>query len=136
MNSLLRVSGRNHLGLILMAELASRYGNDVWLSLSELAGRMRISDGYLEEIARALKEANLIEGRKGPGGGYRLRVKPKDISIESVLVALEGPLAMVDCQASEKGCPVEAGCSSKSLWDFLHKDVVKTLRQTTLADVV
>lgn len=136
MNSLLRVSGRNHLGLILMAELASRHGSDVWLSLSELAGKMKMSEGYLEEVARALKEAGLIEGRKGPGGGYRLLIKPKEVSIESVLVALEGPLAMVDCQSSDKGCPVEASCSSKSLWDFLHKDVVKTLRQTTLADVV
>lgn len=132
-NSLLRVSARNHLGLILMAELA--HAED-FLSLQTVADRMKLSQGYLEEIATALKQAGLIEGRKGPNGGYRLAKPTKAISIEQVLTALEGPVAMVECQASEKQCPVESVCSSKSLWDFLQKDVVQTLRETTLEDLV
>lgn len=133
MNSLLRVSARNHLGLILMAELASSAD---FLSLQTVADRMKLSQGYLEEVAMALKQAGLIEGRKGPGGGYRLVQPAKAISIEQILTAIEGPVAMVDCQASDKACPVEAMCSSKSMWDFLQKDVVATLRKTTLEDVV
>ncbi len=133
MNSLLRVSGRNHLGLILMAELALA---DDFLSLQTVADRMKLSQGYLEEVATALKQAGLIDGRKGPNGGYRLSKPAQAITIEQVLTAIEGPVAMVECQDSDKHCPVEHLCTSKSLWDFLYKDVVKTLRKTTLAEIV
>jgi Rrf2 family protein len=133
MNSLLRVSARNHLGLILMAELAS---TDDFLPLQAVAERMQISHGYLEEVATALKSAGLIEGRQGPGGGYRLAKPARVITVEAILVALEGPVAMVDCQSSDRGCPVEDLCASKSLWDFLRRDVVSTLRKTTLQDVI
>jgi Rrf2 family iron-sulfur cluster assembly transcriptional regulator len=132
MNSLLRVSARNHLGLILMADLASA---EDWITLQSVAERMRLSQGYLEEVANGLKQAGLIEGRKGPGGGYRLAKPAKDITIEAILVALEGPVAMVECQSMASGCPVANRCSSKSIWDFLQRDVVQTLKRTTLADV-
>ena len=136
MNSLLRVSGRNHAGLILMAELANRHAGDEYLTLQSVAEDMHISLAYLEEIALGLKQAGLIEGRKGPGGGYRLAQAPDRISMENILVALEGPVAMVDCQDSDKACPVESKCSTKSLWNFLHKNVITTLRKTSLSDVV
>lgn len=136
MNSLLRVSGRNHAGLILMSVLADHFKDEEYVTLQMVADRMSISQGYLEEIALSLKQADLIEGRKGPGGGYRLKEKPSRIAIERILVALEGPIAMVDCQESDKSCPVEDLCSTKNLWNFLHKDVVATLRKTMLADVM
>ncbi len=133
MNSLLRVSGRNHLGLILMSELATA---KAYLPLQTVAERMRISQGYLEEVALTLKQAKLIEGRQGPGGGYRLAKPARRITIEEILTAIEGPVAMVDCQSEDKTCPVEDVCTSKSLWNFLRKNVVDTLRKTTLQDVV
>lgn len=135
MNSLLRVSGRNHAGLILMADLANHWKEEEYVTLQAVADRMGISQGYLEEIALSLKQAELIEGRKGPGGGYRLKEKPSRISIERILVALEGPLAMVECQDSDKTCPVERLCSTKNLWNFLQKDVIAALKKTMLSDI-
>lgn len=135
MNSLFRVSERHHSGLILMTELAAAHSDEEkFLSLSEIAERMKISSGYLEEIALRLREANLIEGRKGPGGGYRLKKKPETITAGEIIRAIEGPLAFVDCQAS--GCPVEGQCRSKSLWNFLYTSVSQTLNDTTLSAIV
>jgi Rrf2 family protein len=136
MNSLLRVSSKNHLGLIVMASLAKAAPEGRFVTLQEIADRMSLSQGYLEEIAAALKHAGLMEGKKGTGGGYRLS-KPADrISVEEILVALEGPLAMVDCQATGKACPVESACSTKQLWYFLQQDVLATLKATTLQQVI
>ncbi len=135
MNSLFRVSERNHIGMILMSELARTYATEEYLSLQDIAKRMRLSLGYLEEIAYALKTANLVQGRKGPGGGYRLALAPNQITADQILTALEGPLMLVPCQDKNTGCPVETSCHSSSLWGRLQRDIVSALHQTTLADL-
>ncbi len=154
MNSLFRVSARNHAGLILMADLATaksaaripksearhaglrtpRSGLEAFVSLKDVAERMGLSQGFLEEIATDLKKAKLIQGRKGPGGGYRLSKPANKITAEEVLVALEGPVNMIGCTCGP--CDKSGCCSSKSLWSFLQRDVLKSLKKTTLADIV
>jgi len=142
MNSLFRVSARNHAGMIMMTMLASAksqsLASDVtrgeFLSLQEIADCMHLSQGFLEEIAMTLKKAGLISGRKGPGGGYRLAKPAAKITAEQILVALEGPVMFVDCGSGH--CPVASACSSKSLWGFLQKDVVASLKKTNLAQII
>ncbi len=131
MNSLLHVSGRQHAGVILLAELASA---EEFRSLQEIATSMALSQGYLEEIASAFKQAGLVTGRKGPRGGYRLTRRPEQITMEEVVVALEGPLEAVPCHGA--ACPVQAKCETKSWWDFLRDSVRTTLKTTTLADIL
>lgn len=134
MNSLFRVSERHHSGLILMTELAVLFDSEQYASLSEIAECMSISAGYLEEIAQRLKEAGLIVGRKGPGGGYRLTRPPAEISAGDIIEAIEGPISLVACQAGV-ACPVEARCHSRQLWSGLQAKLVASLNETTLASI-
>lgn len=130
MNSLFRVSERNHFGLIFMTQLAALPA-DGFLSVKDAAKSMSMAEGYLEEVAGSLKKAGLVAGRQGPGGGYKLAKSPEDITAEDIVVALEGPISLVPCLESH-GCPVESKCQSKKLWGFLQKDVLETLRKTSL----
>ena len=136
MSQLFQVSARDHGALILMTTLAEHFGGETFVSLQEVADRMQLSQGYLEEIAAALKKANLIIGKQGPNGGYRLAKKPEAISLEDILTALEGPIALVDCHGAHTACPVAAKCSSKNVWKVLQQTIQKTLRETTLAEAV
>lgn len=133
MNSLFKVSAKNHAGMILMAILAEVDASAEFLSLKGVAEEMGLSVKFLEEIAAALKKANLIEGRKGPGGGYRLAKDADEISVYEILVALEGPIAAMSCDGAL--CPVAEKCTSKSLWGFLHKDLIKSLKKTSLKKI-
>lgn len=132
MHGLFHVPARLRLGFILMTELAKADG---YLTLRMVAKRMHVSDGYLEEVAAALKSAKLISGHAGPKGGYALAKDPKRISAEQVVLAIEGPMELVACQAGE-ACPAARACSSKRLWDALRKDVRNALRKRMLADFI
>lgn len=137
MSSLFQVSERSHAGLILMAELALEYGGDQRnLTLVDVAREKLLSHGYLEEIACALKKADLIKGKKGPHGGYVLTRPPGQITAEQILIALEGPIVLVSCQQAPGTCPAERGCSSRSFWGVLQARVLETVRETTLADIL
>ncbi len=144
MNSLFRVSAKNHAGMILMTILAERESrptshvprielDEVYVSLKDVAVKMGLSVKFLEEIAAALKKAKLIVGRKGPGGGYKLARSVKDISAYDILVALEGQIAPMGCDKSI--CPFAEKCASKALWEFLYKDLIKSLKKIKLKQI-
>lgn len=120
--------------MILISTIAEANGSDDFVSLNEVARRMRLSQGFLEEIATSLKNAGLIKGRKGPGGGYKLAKPAEKITAEQILIALEGPVILVPCHG--KSCAVAKSCRSKALWGFLQKDILESLKQTTLSKIV
>ncbi|HWQ99481.1 MAG TPA: Rrf2 family transcriptional regulator [Candidatus Methylomirabilis sp.] len=128
-----KLSERTHSGLILMTCLAERMGE--FLSLKEVASRMKLSEGYLEEVASALRAAGLVTGRTGPKGGYALTRPPEKITTEEVVIALEGPIVLVGCQEKGTDCPIEGGCSSKRVWNALQHRIQTSLRETTLAEI-
>lgn len=120
-----------------MAELALEYrAGKRNLTLTDVAQSKGLSQGYLEEIASALKRANLIQGKKGPNGGYLLTRAPQAITAEEILTALEGSVHLVGCQQAPGSCPAEGRCSSRSFWDVLQRRVLETVRETTLADIL
>jgi Rrf2 family protein len=132
MSGLFRISARDHGALILMSDLASRYKTGSFVSLQDIADRMHLSQGYLEEIAGALKKAKLITGKQGPAGGYRLARPPSKISMEDILTAVEGPIELVECQGKSSLCPVSGKCPSKNIWGALQSAIKKSLKETRL----
>lgn len=131
MATFFRVSNRCHDGLIFMSKLASAWGGSP-LTIGGAAGE-EISSGYLEQIVAPLREAGLVEGKRGPGGGYRLSRDPKSVTVREVVEALEGPIALVECQAG--GCEHPSRCGSREIWDRLQARISETLSEVTLADI-
>jgi Rrf2 family protein len=54
--------------------------------------RQRIPARYLEQIFQRLRRAKLVQGKRGPGGGYTLARPPSEITLRDVVEAVEGPL--------------------------------------------
>ena len=132
--SLLNISAKNHYGLIIMCALASVWGRDEYLSLKEIAKSMALPSKFLEEIAVGLKKRKLILAKRGIRGGYRLAKNPKNIMVQEIIFAIEGPVRVIECQAGV--CPKSRHCRSKSLWLFLEKSLNKTLKNTSLHQVL
>ncbi|PID48800.1 MAG: Fe-S cluster assembly transcriptional regulator IscR [Proteobacteria bacterium] len=59
------------------------------LRLSNLAKEQGISLSYMEQLFYALRHAGLVEGIRGPGGGYRLGKPASRISIADIVEAIE-----------------------------------------------
>lgn len=54
--------------------------------------RQGIPTRYLEQIFRRLRRAELVQSKRGPGGGYTLARPPARITLRDVVEAVEGPL--------------------------------------------
>jgi Rrf2 family protein len=123
-------------GLRAMSEFARHFGAGP-LSLAEVARAQDISQAYLEQIAIDLRRAGLLRSKRGAQGGYYLTRSPKETTAGDVIRALEGSILPVQCTAEHKcaPCPMEDGCSTRSIWEQVRDRLVETLDSITLADL-
>lgn len=131
-------------GVRLLVELG-RHGADHPVSLKAIAEAEGLPLAYLERIVALLKKAGLVESTRGAHGGYRLTRDPADVSMDEVIVALEGAVAPMTCFVDDTDsprvlCSHEAdrghGCATKLLWMRVQGGVMEKLQQTTLAELV
>jgi Rrf2 family cysteine metabolism transcriptional repressor len=133
MQKFLHVSERMHIGLIVLAELATP---SEARSLREIAQKMHVSEGYLEEVAGLLRKAGYIQGKRGAGGGYALASDPAKLTLYEILVALDGPIAVVPCQSPDHACAVSPICKTRDVWSVVQARLLDVLRSTTLASLL
>ncbi len=131
-------------GVRVMAHLAKSGGGSP-ISLAAIAEAEGLPLAYLEHLAARLRRAGLVESRRGSRGGYTLARDAGAITMAEVVRALEGDIAPVECiTAGADGALVcaregEDGhepCPSKLLWTRVQGSIVRTLTDTTLADLI
>jgi Rrf2 family protein len=133
----MKLSTRAEYGTRALIELALVYqnGETTPLMLQTVATRQNISKKYLEQLFIPLRKAGIIEGLRGPSGGYRLARAPEDISLSELFEVLEGPVAVADCLVTPDTCKHSGFCATQEVWQQLSKAIGDTLDSYTLADL-
>ncbi len=130
-----RLSTRGHYAVLLMHELA-RAGDSV-CSLTDIAKAQKVSPGYLEQIVRPLRDAGLVESRRGFGGGYTLAVPASRITVGNIVRSVEGPVIPVKCAGAEEvpdNCP--DNCQARWVWQKVGEAIDSVLDSVTLEDLL
>jgi Rrf2 family protein len=107
-----------------------------YASTRSIAEHTGISDGYLEQLFIPLRQAGIIQGIRGPQGGYLLARSPGQITVGEVLRAVEGPLEPVACAAQPDLCNKAGGCMSRHTWVELYREIAGCVDSITLAEMV
>jgi Rrf2 family iron-sulfur cluster assembly transcriptional regulator len=136
---MIRISTRGRYALRAMVDLA-QHGDGGPVSRQDISARQEISPDYVAQIFRHLQAAGLVQGVKGPGGGYRLTRDPGRIRAGDVVKAVEGPVAVVHCALpgtdEEPPCKRVDGCVTHLLWKQLSEALTTVLDSVTLQDLV
>lgn len=128
----MKISTRGRYGLRAMIDLAL-HENEGRVTLAGIAARQDLSLNYLESIFSALKRAGFVIGTAGAQGGYSLARPADQISLQSILEALEGDLSVFE--EADVGTPIRAFLK-QHVWDVIDREVENTLYATILADMV
>jgi Rrf2 family protein len=133
-------------GIRVMVELARRAGGDggVPVPLAEIAAHDGLPLAYLEHLVARLRKSGLVDSRRGSRGGYMLARPANEITMAEVVEALEGSIAPIECisEASDGSivCSRESSpehvCPTKLLWTRVRFSIVRTLKDTSLADLL
>jgi Rrf2 family cysteine metabolism transcriptional repressor len=122
-----------------MVQLGRRFGTGP-ASLADIAAEEELPRPYLEQLAMALRDAELVVSTRGARGGYELARPPEAIPMAEVLRALEGPLAPMICASEDAdhapGCDRTSRCTVNLLWLRIRDAIAGSLESITLADLV
>jgi Rrf2 family protein len=123
-----------------LVELACAPRGEAML-IEDIARKAQVPRKFLEHILLALKHHGVIASRRGRGGGYVLLKDPREISIGSVLRAIDGPIAPLGCLSrsayrSCADCPDEAACAVRKIFGDIFAATIILMDATTLHDAV
>ena len=134
----MRISTRGRYALRAMVDLA-QHGSNGPVARHDISERQEISADYLAQLFMPLQAAGLVEGVKGPGGGYRLAHHPARIRAGDVFRAVEGPVAVVHCTLpcpdGSPECSRLDRCVTHRLWNRVSDAVTDVLDSVTLRDL-
>lgn len=65
--------------------------------ISDIASEKKIPVKFLENILLELKKAEILDSKKGKGGGYFFNTDPAKVSLARIIRLVNGPIAMIPC---------------------------------------
>lgn len=127
----MRLSTKGRYAVTAMMDLAMHYGQGP-VTLADISENQDISLSYLEQLFARLKKNSLVEGLRGPGGGYRLSRHPDAISVADVITAIGEGIDATLCEGGED-CQDGEQCLTHELWSRLGQEIYDFLNGITLA---
>ena len=124
-------------------ELAKRHGAGT-VTAASIAEAQRVPIRFLENILGQLRQAGMVESVRGKEGGYRLGRHPRELSVGEVIRLIQGPLATVDCYATDgatgssegRECSLRNGCVLLPMWKRAQEAMMSVYDETSFADLV
>jgi Rrf2 family protein len=108
--------------------------------ISEIAAKKKIPIKFLESILLELKKADILDSKKGKGGGYFLKQKPEKVKVATVIRLINGPIAMLPCVSLYfyercKNCN-EKHCGLHDMMIQVRDATLNIVENRTLKDLV
>lgn len=130
----MRLTTRGRYAVTAMLDLALHYRAGP-VPLSEIANRQGISQSYLEQLFSRLRKRGLVDGTRGPGGGYRLLKASDLISVADVIDAVDETVDATRC-GGRRNCQGENTCLTHDLWEDLSTQIREFLGNVSLYELV
>ena len=103
-----------------------------YVTIAAIGERRHLSSAYLVQIVGNLRRAGLLEGIRGPTGGYRLSKPADQITVMQILDAVDASLEKSVCEKDRDCCDGEGECITFDLWDRLNEEMRRFLSGITL----
>jgi FeS assembly SUF system regulator len=132
--TVLRISRLTDYGTVVLGHLAR---DDAGLvSAAEVATATGIALPTVSKLLKSLAKAEIVSSTRGSQGGYRLARDPWAISAADVIDALDGPVSITECSASDSHCNLEAVCNVGGAWQRINVAIRRALKEISLADLL
>ena len=132
--AVLRISKLTDYGTVVLAHLAG--APQSVCSAADVAAATGIGLPTVSKLLKSLGRAKLVTSTRGASGGYQLARDPAAISAADVIDALEGPVSITECSASDSHCDYEDVCSVGGAWQRINIAIRRALDDVSLLDLL
>ena len=106
-----------------------------YVPVRTLARDAQVPMPFLAKIMQQLARRRLVSSHKGPNGGVALSRQASEISLEHVILAIDGLEMSRDCILGLTRCDENTPCAIHDVWKALRAQLCEALHERTLADV-
>ncbi|MBI3772947.1 MAG: Rrf2 family transcriptional regulator [Gammaproteobacteria bacterium] len=131
----MKLSTKGRYAVTAMLDLALNANEGKRVTLADISEVQGISLSYLEQLFARLRRAKLVQGTRGPGGGYRLGRAANQISIAQIITAVDEKVDITAC-GGKADCKDGAPCLTHELWNELSREIFSFLDNITLGELV
>ena len=111
--------------------------DDPRLSAAAVAAHTGIPAPTVAKLMGTLARAGLLVSTRGVAGGFHLAAAPSGISIAAIVEAVDGPIALTNCQSgNDATCTLTGSCAVRPHWAPINGAVRQALSSVTLADLL
>jgi Rrf2 family protein len=107
--------------------------------IAEISQKRNIPLKFLENILLELKNHNILDSKKGKGGGYYLAKPAEKIFLADVLRLIDGPIALLPCVSlhfyQQCGQCDERNCGLHRIMVQVRDANLAILENKTVADI-
>lgn len=126
-------SRKSDYGLRALMYLAGRRARGP-VTLNEIAEKLMIPKAFLSKILQQLAKKGVVRSLKGPSGGFVLAAEPAELTMQEILVEIDGPTRVFECFATEADCTYSDDCMIRDVFGEVEAKIGQVLAQYTLAD--
>ena len=105
------------------------------VTLDMISQRQNISLSYLEQRFAKLRRASLVKSVRGPGGGYLLNLNPEEVTLTTIIEAVDENIDLRRCHGMEN-CFRGKQCLSHHLWCEVSDQIRDFLSTRNLQQVI
>lgn len=111
------------------------------ITVGRIAEEQRIPLKFLESILTELKNARVLNSKKGKYGGYTLNGKPEEIHMAKIMRLFDGAIAILPCVTYDfyercEECTDEETCGIRQVAMEIRNETVARLKNATLAQII
>lgn len=120
-------------GTLVLAHLAAEPGRI--FSTSDIANETQLALPSVRKLLKMLSKSDLVASYRGASGGYTLARPADQITAAQILDALEGPVTLTECSASDSQCRLQRSCGVGRGWQHINRLIRQSLHSVSLTQL-
>ena len=105
------------------------------MSATLLHEKLKIPYSYLRQILTNLSKSGFIKSTRGRSGGFTFSKEKETIFLADIIEATDGLESLNRCILGFRECPFNNECQMHSVWESTRSNIIKVLKETSLADI-
>ena len=131
----MRITTKGRYAIRAIINMASNIENTP-ISIKKISESEELSPIFLEQIFTKLKKAGITESVRGAAGGFRLAKPVEEITVLSILEAVEEGVLLAPCTSGDQTCGREEACILGPFWEDTEKVIREHLATQTIDSII
>ncbi len=115
-----------------------KYGENRRVEAKAISVHENIPQRFLLKLLRKMTVAGIVKSYMGYGGGYAVEKSPEEITVRSVIEAIEGPICINKCLEDQTLCNLGRAdsCEIHAALSSVQENLVAELEKLTFAKLL